>query len=73
MKTFNDFKSDLYEMIEKAIMNGASGSTIADALVKNLHISRENALTMVLCVGGQLNLQNNTNTTCQEALKNFVS
>lgn len=50
MKTFNDFKSDLYNMIETAIMNGVSGSTIADTLVNNLHISRENALTMVVSV-----------------------
>ena len=72
MKTFNDFKSDLYNMIEKAIMNGVSGSTIADTLVSNLHISRENALTMVVSVGAQLNLQNNPNMTWQEAFKSFA-
>ena len=72
MKTFNDFKSDLYNMIEKAIMNGVSGSTIADTLVSNIHISRENALTMVVSVGAQLNLQNNTNMTQQEAFKSFA-
>lgn len=72
MKTFNDFKSDLYNMIEKAIMNGVSGSIIADTLVSNLHISRENALTMVVCVGAQLNLQNNPNMTWQEAFKSYA-
>ena len=72
MKTFNDFKSDLYNMIEKAIMNGVSGSTISDTLVSNLHISRENALTMVVSVGAQLNLQNNPNMTWQEAFKSFA-
>ena len=63
MKTFNDFKSDLYNMIETAIMNGVSGSTIADALVNKLHINRENALTMVVSVVAQLNLQNNPSRT----------
>ena len=58
MKNLNDFKSDLYNMIEKAIMDGVSGSTIADTLVSNIHISRENALTMVVSVGTQL-LANN--------------
>lgn len=72
MKTINDFKGDLYNMIEKAIMNGVSGSTIADTLVNNLHISRENALTMVVSVGAQLNLQNNPSMTWQEAFKNFA-
>ena len=72
MKTFNDFKSDLYNMIEKAIMNGVSGSTIADTLVNNLHISRENALTMVVSVGAQLNLQNDPSMTAEEAFKSFV-
>ena len=72
MKTFNDFKSDLYNMIENAIMNGVSGSIIADTLVNNIHISRENALTMVASVGAQLNLQNNPNMTWQEAFKSFA-
>ncbi len=47
MKTFNDFKSDLYNMIEKAIMNGVSGSTIADTLVSNYGFEREAALTII--------------------------
>ena len=72
MKTFNDFKSDLYNMIETAIMNGVSGSTIADALVNNLHINRENALTMVVSVGAQLNLQNNPSMTAEEAFKSYA-
>ncbi len=72
MKTYNDFKNELHKMIENAIENGVSGSTIADTLVSNLHISRDNALTMVVSVGAQLNLKNNPNITWEEALKSFA-
>lgn len=72
MKTFNDFKNELHNMIETAIKNGVSGSTIADTLCENLHISRENALTMVVSVGAQLNLQANPNMTWQEAFKSYA-
>ena len=72
MKTFTQYSNEVLTVVMSNLKNGVSGSTIADTLVSNLHISRENALTMVVSVGVQLNLQNNPNMTWQEAFKSFA-
>ena len=72
MTTFNDFKKDLYNMIEKAIIDGVSYNVIVDAIINTFGTTRKNALTMVACVGAQLNIKHNPGMMPEDALRIFI-
>jgi len=72
MVKFDQFKKDLFKIIEDGIKQGVKAHDIAEVLMQYLEIRKKDAYIMIICVGTQLNMNSNPCMSWEEAFNAYT-